>query len=198
VLADERFYPAIEAAGEARAISILGAPGGTVSHVAFLYWIALQRARDRVWISTPYYLPDPDLQDAIEATARRGVEIVLIVPGERNDSRVVRWASRTRYRGLLEAGVRIFEFEPTMFHVKAVTVDEDWSIVGSANFDNRSFELNYEITLAVEDTTLVADLNTSMRADLKRSREVTLEDVEDWSPLGRARDWLAVSLREQI
>ena len=198
VLADEKFYPSIGTTGEARAISLLGEPGGTVSHVAFLYWIALQRARERVWISTPYYLPDPDLQDAIETTARRGVEIVLIVPGERNDSRVVRWASRTRYRGLLEAGVRIFEFEPTMFHVKAVTVDGEWAIVGSANFDNRSFELNYEVVLAVEDATLAARLDASMREDLGRSREITLADVDSWSPLERARDRLAVALREQI
>lgn len=198
VLADGRFYPPLEPAGEARAISLLGEPGGTVSHIAFLYWIALQRARERVWISTPYYLPEPGLQDAIEATARRGVEVVLIVPGERNDSRLVRWASRTRYRKLLEAGVRIFEFEPTMFHVKAVTVDGDWAIVGSSNFDNRSFELNYEIVLAVEDPALVEDLRASMRGDLERSREVTLEDVEAWTPLERARDRLALSLREQI
>ena len=169
-----------------------------MSDVAFLYWIALQRARQRVWISTPYYVPDPDLQKAIEACARRGVEIVLLVPGERNDSRVVRWASRTQYRRLLEAGVRVFEYEPTMFHVKAVTVDDDWSIIGSANFDNRSFELNYEVVLAVEDPALVAELNGSIRADLERSREVKLADVEAWSPLARVRDRLALALREQI
>lgn len=198
VLADERFYPSIEPAGDARAIPLLGGPGGTVSPIAFLYWIALQGARERVWISTPYYAPDPDLQEAIEATARRGVEVVLIVPGERNDSRVVRWASRTQYGALLEAGVRIYEFEPTMFHVKALTVDREWAIVGSANFDNRSFELNYETVLAVEDPALVEALDASMRRDIERSREITREDVAGWSPLERARDHLALSLREQI
>jgi cardiolipin synthase len=126
------------------------------------------------------------------------VEVVLILPNELNDSRLVRWASRTYYRPLLEAGVRIFEYQPTMFHVKAVTVDDAWAIVGSANFDNRSFELNYEVMLAVEDRELVESLQESMRADLEESREITLEVVEAWSPLARARDRLATVLREQI
>jgi cardiolipin synthase len=198
VLAEERFYPAIEPAGQARAVPVLGEPGGTVSDIAFVYWLSLRRARERVWISTPYYAPDPDLQEAIEATARRGVEVVLILPNELNDSRLVRWASRTHYRSLLEAGVRIFEYQPTMFHVKAVTVDDDWAIIGSANFDNRSFELNYEVMVAVEDPALVASLQESMRADLRESREIKLEDVNGWSPLARARDRLATVLREQI
>jgi cardiolipin synthase len=198
VLAEERFYPAIDSTGGARAVPILGEPGTTISDIAFLYWLSLQRARDQVWISTPYFAPDPDLQESIEAAARRGVEVVLILPNELNDSRLVRWASRTYYRPLLEAGVRIFEYQPTMFHVKAVTVDDAWAIVGSANFDNRSFELNYEVMLAVEDRELVESLQESMRADLEESREITLEDVEAWSPLARARDRLATVLREQI
>jgi cardiolipin synthase len=198
VLAEERFYPAIEPAGQARAVPALGEPGGTVSDIAFVYWLSLRRARERVWISTPYYAPDPDLQEAIEATARRGVEVLLILPNEVNDSRLVRWASRTHYRSLLVAGVRIFEYQPTMFHVKAVTVDDDWAIIGSANFDNRSFELNYEVMVAVEDPALVASLQESMRADLRESREITIEDVDAWSPLARARDRLATVLREQI
>jgi cardiolipin synthase len=197
-LVEERFYPPVAPSGEARAVPVLGAPGGTVSDIAFLYWISLQAARERVWIATPYYMPDPDLQTAIEATARRGVEINLIVPNELNDSSLVRWASRTHYRSLLEAGVRIFEYQPTMYHVKAVTVDDDGAIVGSANFDNRSFELNYEVMIAVEDSALVHALERSMREDVRESREITLADVDEWSPLERARDRLATVLREQI
>ena len=158
----------------------------------------MRRARERVWISTPYYAPDPDLQKSIEETARRGVEVLLIVPNDLNDSRLVRWASRIHYRPLLEAGVRIFEYQPTMFHVKAVIVDRDWAIVGSANFDNRSFELNYEVMVAGEDTVLVADLEGSMRADMRRSKEITLKDVREWSILERGRDRLVSALREQL
>ncbi|HJU86133.1 MAG TPA: phospholipase D-like domain-containing protein [Gemmatimonadota bacterium] len=198
VLVEERFYPEATQAGDTRAVPVLGAPGGTVSDIAFLYWISLQAARERVWIATPYYMPDPDLQSAIEAAARRGVRINLIVPNDLNDSSLVRWASRTHYRSLLEAGVRIFEYQPTMFHVKAVTVDGDWAVVGSANFDNRSFELNYEVMLAIEDSVLVSKLNRSMRADVRESREITLKDVEEWSLLERARNRLATLLREQI
>ena len=197
-LAEAKFYPQLESAGAARAIPVLGDPGGTVSDIAFLYWIALQAARERVWISTPYYAPDPDLQMAIEETARRGVEVLLIVPNELNDSSLVRWTSRTHYRSLIEAGVRIFEYQPTMFHVKAVTIDDDWAVIGSANFDNRSFELNYEVMTAIEDPSLVDALRRSMSGDLRKSREIKLAEVEDWSLLERMRDRLASVLREQI
>lgn len=198
VLSGERLFPEIPPAGEAVVVPVLEGPGGSVSKMGLLYWTFLQVARERVRIWTPYFVPDPDLERAIMETARRGVAVELLVPNDRNDSRLVRHASQTYYGELLDAGVRIYEYQPTMMHVKAITVDDEWTVVGTANFDNRSFELNYEIALAVRDPVLNATMNRSFERDLARSERITREDVESWSPLERLRDRLYGMLREQI
>ncbi|MFN2431554.1 MAG: phospholipase D-like domain-containing protein, partial [Gemmatimonadota bacterium] len=190
--------PPLGRAGEAVAVPVVSAAGGSISQVALLYWMSLRGAEHSVRIATPYFVPDSSLVAELEAAARRGVEVTILVPGEHNDSALVRYASMVHYADLLEAGVRIFEYQPTMMHAKAVTVDEGWSVVGSSNFDNRSFDLNYEITLAIPDSGLTSRLREVYEADLAKSSEVTLEDVREWSVFERARNRLAYALREQL
>ncbi len=198
VLVGERLFPELEPAGDAEVMPILETPAGSVSKTGLLYWTLLIGARERVRIWTPYFVPYPELQDVILETARRGVVVELLVPNEQNDVGLVRHASQTFYADLLEAGVRIHEYRPTMMHVKAMTVDEAWTVVGTANFDNRSFELNYEIVLAVRDPELNAEMNRSFERDLRRSDRITASDVESWSLLERARDRIYALLRDQI
>lgn len=198
VLAGERLFPEIEPVGDAVVVPILETPGGSVSKTGLLYWTLLQVAREQVRIWTPYFVPDPDLLDAMVATARRGVAVELLVPGDHNDSDLVRHASQTFYPELIEAGVAVYEYRPTMIHVKAVTVDGSWTVLGTANFDNRSFELNYEIAFAVRDPALNAAMNRSFERDRSRARRITERDVESWSWLERIRNHLYVTLREQI
>lgn len=198
VLVGERLFPELEPAGDAEVMPILETPAGSVSKTGLLYWTLLNGARERVRIWTPYFVPYPELLDVILETARRGVVVELLVPNEQNDVGLVRHASQTFYADLLEAGVRIHEYRPTMMHVKAMTVDEAWTVVGTANFDNRSFELNYEIVLAVRDPELNAEMNRSFERDLRRSDRITASDVEAWSLLERARDHIYALLRDQI
>jgi len=198
VLAGDKMFPPLTPAGEARVIPISAAPGGSISEIAFIYWMLFHTAREEVRIATPYFVPDPDLELGIAEAARRGVRITLLVPGRYQDSAVVRYASRTYYRRLLEAGVRIFEYPQTMMHTKTVTVDSQWAVIGSSNFDSRSFELNYEIALAVFDESLVDALKVSYAKDLADAREITLKDVEQWSWFARIRNHLALLLREQL
>lgn len=198
LLSGARLFPELPPAGEARIVPVLDEPGGSVSRTALAYWTLLQGARRKVNVWTPYFVPDPDLLDAIVETARRGAEVTLLVPGDHNDSRVVRWASRVYYDDLLDAGVRVFEYAPTMMHVKAITVDDEWAVVGTANFDSRALELNYEIVLAVEDAGLVQALDRRFVADLARSRRIGRDELDARSPLERIRDRLAYALREQI
>src|SRR5690606_40401618 len=106
---------------------------------------------------------------------KRGVTIEIITPGPKTDKSIVRRASRARWGGMLEAGVRIYEFQPTNFHCKVMIADGVWSSVGSTNFDNRSFRLNDEANLNVYDPRFAARLEEIFEADKKRSREVTLE-----------------------
>lgn len=198
VLAGEAMFPVLPSVGDARMVPLNAAPGGSISDIAFVYWLLFHAATKEVRIATPYFVPDPDLELGIAEAARRGVKITLLVPGDHQDSAIVRYASRTYYRELLEAGVRIFEYQPTMMHTKTVTVDNQWAVIGSSNFDSRSFELNYEIAVAVYDASLVDALQASYARDLKEAREITLQEVNDWSLFARARNHMALLLREQL
>lgn len=198
VLAGESMFPLLTSVGDARMVPLNAAPGGSISDIAFVYWLLFHAATKEVRIATPYFVPDPDLELGIAEAARRGVKITLLVPGDHQDSAIVRYASRTYYRQLLEAGVKIFEYQPTMMHTKTVTVDNQWAVIGSSNFDSRSFELNYEIAVAVYDPSLVDALQASYAKDLKNAREITLKEVDAWSPFERARNQLALVLREQL
>jgi cardiolipin synthase len=198
VLTGGSVFPAIEAAGEARMIVINTGPVGATSEIGFSYWLMFHGARERIYVSTPYFVPDPDLELGLADAARRGLDVRLLVPNDYQDSRLVRYASQTWYRDLLMAGVRVYEYQPTMMHVKAVTVDRQWGVVGSANFDSRSFEINFEIAVAVFDSAFVEKLDASFEADLHNASEITLEEVEGWSWLARARDQVARLVREQL
>ena len=173
-------------------------PVGATSEIGFSYWLMFHGARERIYVATPYFVPDEDLELGLAGAARRGLDVRLLVPNEHQDSPLVRYAGQTWYRDLLSAGVRVYEYQPTMMHVKSVTVDREWAVVGSANFDSRSFEINFEVAVAVFDTAFVEKLDTSFEEDLRNAREISLEEVEDWSWLARARDQLARLLREQL
>lgn len=198
VLAGDALFPPLPPAGSADVVPINSAPNEHFGGIPFTYWLLFHSAREQIRIATPYYVPDPDLELGLLTAARRGVQVTLLVPGDHQDSIIVRYASRTYYRELLEAGVRIYEYQPTLMHTKLAIVDDTWALVGSPNFDSRSFELNYEIALAVYDRPFVQTLTTSYADDLKDSREITLEEVEGWSSFDRALSYVALLLREQL
>jgi cardiolipin synthase len=143
-------------------------------------------ARAELVITTPYYVPNASLQAALCASAHRGVSTTLIVPA-RNDSWLVAAASRSYYADLLEAGVRIFEFEGGLLHTKSVTVDGALTLIGSANLDRRSFDLNYENNMLACDAELTRAVRQRQDDYLRQSREVERDEVEAW-PL-RRRLW---------
>lgn len=198
VLAGDRMFPPLPAVDAAGIVPLNAAPAGPVSDIAFVYWLLFHGAREEIRIATPYFVPDPALELGIERAARRGVKVTLLVPGPHQDSALVGYASQTYYRRLLEAGVRIFEYQPTMMHAKTVTVDDTWAVIGSSNFDSRSFTLNYEIAMAVYDRPLVDELRASFDEDLRVSREITLADVEQRSLFARVRNHMALLLRAQL
>jgi cardiolipin synthase len=126
-------------------------------------------------IATPYFLPDRALRRALVAMAGRGVEISVIVPGRATDQHWVRLASRRMWGELLRAGVRIFEYRPAMIHAKVMIVDDLWCVLGTTNIDNRSFEHNDEVNLAMRDSGVAARLLQDYARDLASSDEITLD-----------------------
>jgi cardiolipin synthase len=140
-------------------------------------------ARRELIVSTPYFVPDEAMQAALCACARRGVQTTAIFPAK-NDSFVVAAASRSYYADLLAAGVRIFEYEGGLLHAKSLTLDGQMTLIGSANLDRRSFELNYENNILLHDPDLTAELRVRQQTWLADSRPVTPEMVATWS-IGR-------------
>ena len=137
-------------------------------------------ARRELVISTPYYVPDEAMQAGLCASARRGVDTTIIFPA-RNDSWIVGAASRSYYGDLLAAGVRIFEYEGGLLHTKSLTLDGDITLIGSANMDRRSFELNYENNILFYDQSLTATMRERQNSYIANSNPVTFEWVAGWN-----------------
>jgi cardiolipin synthase len=159
--------------------------GPTVRYSAMpeLFETLMCVARRELVITTPYFVPDEAMLAALCASARRGVGTTIIFPA-RNDSWIVAAASRSYYGDLLAAGVRIFEYQGGLLHTKSLTLDGEVTLIGSANMDRRSFELNYENNILFYDAALTGEMRSRQESYLARSRPVTAETVAHW-PLTR-------------
>lgn len=143
-------------------------------------------AQKELFITTPYYVPDAALQAALCAAANRGVETTIIFP-ERNDDFAVGATAKSYYEELLLAGVNIYEFRPGILHAKTLTLDGEITLIGSANMDRRSFDLNYENNILLHDVSLTADMRARQGQFLSDSTLVTLDEVHAWN--WRQRIW---------
>jgi cardiolipin synthase len=172
-----------------RSIVVWSNPTGGASNVKLLYLLAIAGARRTIDIESPYFILDESTRWSLAEARRRGVRIRILTDGEITDSKPVKYSSREGYEALLEQGCEIYEFEPTMMHVKAMMVDGVFNVAGSANFDNRSFELNDELTIAAADRTLASDLTRDFEHDVSRSTHITLEQWKRRGLLERSREW---------
>jgi cardiolipin synthase len=162
--------------------------GPTVRYSAMpeMFESLMHAARRELVISTPYYVPDESMQNALCATAYRGIDTTVIFPA-RNDSWIVAAASRSYYADLLDAGVKIHEYVGGLLHTKSLTLDGEVTLIGSANMDRRSFDLNYENNILFCDPELTATVRQRQQDYLAKSNEVTPDDVANW-PI-RRRLW---------
>jgi cardiolipin synthase len=158
------------------AFAIKSSPSDRATASRVLFQMLVEAATRSVDIATPYFLPDKAFREAIRRTAARGVEITVIVPGPHTDQRWVRLASRRMYGHLFPAGVRIFEYTPGMTHVKSLIVDDLWAVIGTTNVDNRSFEHNDEVNIAIRDPKVAKRLARDFDDDRAHSQEITLDE----------------------
>ena len=172
----------------ARSIVIWSNPTGGASNVKLLYLLSIGGARSTIDIQSPYFILDESTRWSLDAARQRGVRVRIVTEGDLTDARPVKYASRDGYDRLLSNGYEIFEYEPTMMHVKAMIVDGTWSVIGSANFDNRSFELNDELTIGVADRGLAAELTADFERDMQRSKRLELASWRDRSLLQKSRE----------
>jgi cardiolipin synthase A/B len=164
--------PQIPAEPRDAAMVLRSSPTGGSNDLKRLYLLSIAAARRTLDICTPYFVTDESTEWALAEARRRGVRIRILVEGDLTDAKPVKYASRDAYQRLLDQGIEIYEYQPTMMHVKTIIADGVWSMVGSANFDNRSLELNDEMNVAVSDRDLAKRLTEDFEQDLRVARKL--------------------------
>jgi cardiolipin synthase len=202
MLMGDGHYPAQEAPAPgaekvAYHTSVASSPSSEDHPLRLFYMLSFLAARSTLFLTTPYFVPDKHTRSAVATRARAGVDVRILLPNELTDAVPIRLASHSYYRELLEAGVRIYEYQPAMMHAKMAVIDGLWSVVGSANMDIRSKELNQENVLGILDEGFGRQVQETFFADIERAREIRLEE---WNRRGlwpRVKERVSVMFAEQ-
>jgi len=199
VVGGETYFPDLEKRGERNAHAVWLSPRGSPSALKLLHYMAIHAAKKSITIQNPYFLPDPDARKALLAAAARGVEVRAMIPAtEASDSPLVQHASHHHYGTLLKGGVKLFDYQRTLLHQKLIVVDSCWAAIGSTNFDDRSFEVNDEISLAIDDEEIARELEAIFERDLEHATQVHLHAWAKRPILHKLRDFGAFLFNEQL
>jgi cardiolipin synthase A/B len=198
ILAGPGYFPFQQEESDAVAMVVNSAPSaGYSTRARMLFQTLLASARESIYITTPYFLPDQSAREEMISAVDRGVEVRILVPGDYNDHKITRRSSRRLYGELLQAGAHIYEYQPSMIHAKIMVVDGIWSVVGSTNFDNRSFGLNDEVNLAALDKGLAGRLLEDFANDIAQSQRITYEQWVQRPRRERFYEWIGWVLERQ-
>jgi cardiolipin synthase len=160
------------------AVAILpSGPDQEINATSLAYFVAITMSQERCYLTSPYFVPDEPMLRALASAALRGVDVRLLVPAK-NDVALMTYAIRSFYPRLLAAGVRVYEYQPSVLHAKTIVVDGTWSLIGSANLDIRSFRLNFEVGAVIFDDDFAGVLEDQFRVDLQKSVEIHEESVK--------------------
>ncbi|MGH6608701.1 MAG: phospholipase D-like domain-containing protein, partial [Burkholderiaceae bacterium] len=185
----EDVFPQLSTAGDMPAQVFTSSPGGGAESMQLMYLISIASAVESVKLSMSYFVPDNVAVNTLIAALKRGVRVQLILPGEKIDVEIVRHASRAEWGKLLAAGAEIYEYQPSMYHVKVMIVDDLWVSVGSTNFDSRSFSVNDEANLNVYDAVFARWQSEVFEQDRKLSRRITYQEWENRPWREKVTDW---------
>lgn len=198
VLFGERYFPDLEEVGDVTCQVVSSTPSGGVSSVSILHKLMIAAADHELLIQNPYFCPDNDLTRMLVAAAGRGVRVRIMVPGPHTDSPVVQHAGHWQFTRLLRAGIELWEHQRTLIHQKVLVVDGVWCHLGSTNFDERSFDINSEVSLGILDEGIAAQLAEAFEADLAHCERLELRRWRRRSPFHQAFDALAFLVHEQL
>lgn len=178
IIGQTKYYPAAESSGDSWC-GVVGAVKNkdNWADIREMWLLPLAAAQKYFYLNIAYFIPDQDTMKALEKAVERGVDVRFIVPGEENDLVAVRWVSMKYYGRLLDAGVRIYEYQGTNMHAKTGVCDDYWLTIGAANYDNRSFSYNYESNLVALDRNLAGQMKSMFLRDLEQSVEI---DRDSW------------------
>jgi len=198
VLHGNVYFPVLQGAGTIAAQVFQSSSQGGAESMHLMYLLSIAAATRTIDLAMAYFVPDEITSEALVAAMKRGVRLRLILPNEHTDADFVRRASRAGWGPLLKAGALIYEYQPTLYHVKLLVVDGLWSSVGSTNFDNRSFRLNDEANLNVYDAEFAQTQTATFGADLKRARRITYEEWEARPWNEKVMEWTAALFSSQL
>lgn len=197
--AGEKYFPPIAPTGNTMAHLAYTSPDGSVSSVQILYYLAINAAQKEILIQNPYLLPDDEAIKALERAVDRGVKVSIMVPSDdATDNSIVQHASHHHFGTLLKRGVRVFEYRKTLLHQKVMVIDGAWSCVGSTNFDDRSFQLNDEVSMGVVDAGIAAQLRAAFADDLRHTTERHFDEWQHRSLWHKLVDGVAYLGRSQL
>jgi cardiolipin synthase A/B len=199
VPAGEKYFPKLERMGKTDAHVAFASPRGSISAVQMLYYLAIASAEKELLIQNPYFLPHEDAIDELEAAVKRGVDVRIMLPSaDVIDTPIVQHASHHHFGDMLENGVRIFEYKRTLIHQKIIIVDGKWSCVGSTNFDDRSFELNDEVSCGFTDPDIARQLREAFFDDMRFCEEVNFEKWRKRGIKHKVLDGAAYLVRREL
>ena len=199
VLVGPEYLPELEEGADGGPMMVVRSSAGVGdSNVEALYYLAIASARESLDLTAAYFVPRPAFIEALQDAAERGVRVRVLVPGSNIDKPPVWVAGRASYDELVGTGVEIYEYEPTMLHAKTMTVDGCWSAVGSANFDNRSFQLHDEAVLCVSSEELAGRLHEQFERDLEFSERIEPERWTSRGPIQRAAESVLKLARREL
>ena len=192
-------FPELQPVGEVAVHVARVKPERAAPAVKILHHLVLCVARRRLWIQNPYFLPEPEAIEAMVAAVKRGVDVRVMTPSVKaSDMSIVQHAAHHNYARLLQGGVRIFEYQPTLLHQKMMTIDGQWCAIGSSNFDDRSFEINDEITLGLHDAGMAQRFEALFEKDVKDCEELELRRWERRGWRHKLLDRLMYLFNEQL
>lgn len=198
LLVGSAYFPDIQCPEAMTTLVINSTPtAGGSTRARILMQLLIASTKGKIAITTPYFLPDRTLLRELRRALERGAHVQILVPGRKSDHMLTRSTSRIAYGELLKAGAEVYEYQPSMIHAKVLIVDELWAVVGSTNFDNRSFGINDEVNLAVYDRAVAQRLNADFTADLRQSQRITLEDWRRRPVTERATELLGWTIERQ-
>ena len=192
------YYPEIQRDGDLTAQAFASSPDGGGENMQLMFLMAINGARRRIDLEAAYFVPDERTLTALRDAIKRGVRVRLVVPGPYVDSKVTRNASQAQWGAMLRAGARLYRYQPALFHNKLMVVDGYLTIGGSANFDNRSFQLNDEANINIYDRAFASHMTDVIDRDIARSRELTLAQWRERPWRQRVVDWISSQAAEQL
>ncbi|HEU0076550.1 MAG TPA: phospholipase D-like domain-containing protein [Longimicrobiaceae bacterium] len=206
ILLGPTIYPPDDVAAEAeegsgeslsRHVNVISSPADEAHPLRKFFFISFRCAREKLYLTSPYFVPDDDTRKVIAERAKKGVDVRILLPDDHTDAKPIRLASHSYFQPLLDAGVRIYEYGGTMIHAKALVVDGRWSVMGSANMDVRSKELNQENVIGILDEGFARDVERTFLEDLEKAKEITAEEWRRRGVWARIKERFWVLFAEQ-